>query len=119
MEETLVEGTLLTAHVPEKTTLYLDFIDMFAKLLGNPKSKRDVEKLGSKMITVGLSMMVLAPDHVARAFIFWKATSASNDNPEATIDAFGDLIIEMRKDLVGETVCVRDDAVGMFLRDQV
>lgn len=114
-----MEGTLLTTYTSERTTLYLDFIDMFAKLLGKSKSKRDVEKLNAKMINIGLSMMVLAPDPVAKAFIFWKAISASNDTPEASVDAFGDLIIEMRKDLVGETVCVRDDAVGMFLRDQI
>lgn len=113
-----MEETLLGTYVPEKTTLYLDFIDMFAKLLGKSKSKKDVEKLNAKMINIGLSMMVLAPDPVAKAFIFWKALSAEGGDPEALVNAFGDLIMEMRKDLVGETVCVRDDAVGMFLRDQ-
>lgn len=110
---------LLSAYVPEKTALYLDFIDMFAKLLIDPKSKRDAGKLNLRMLSIGLSMMILAPDPVAKAFIFWKAIFANNDDPEASDGALVDLIMKMRVDLIGETVCVRDDAVGMFLRDQV
>ncbi len=114
-----MEETLLTSYAPEKITLYLDFIKMFSELLGDPKSKRKAEKLDSKMISTGLSVMILAPDSVAKAFIFWRAISAEGRDSEAIIDAFGDIIMEMRKDLIGETVCVRDDAVGMFLRDQI
>jgi hypothetical protein len=118
-----MEGDLLTthisAHVPEKITLYLDFIDMIARILYNPKSKKDIEKRSLKMMNIGLGIMVLAPDPVTKAFIFWKAISASNDDPEAVISAFGDIIMEMRKDLIGETSCEPDDAIGLFLRDQI
>ena len=114
-----MEGTLLTSHAPEKVTTYLDFIKMFAELINNPGSKKETKRLGTKMITVGLSILALAPDPVAKAFIFWKALSAEGGDPEVLVGAFGDVILEMRKDLVGETICSRGDIIGVFLRDQV
>jgi len=114
-----MKETLLTAPTPEKVTLYSDFIRIFDETLESTKSKREVKNLGSKMRRIGLHMMILAPDSVAKAYIFWLALSASNNDPERSIDALGDLIMEMRKDLVGETACSRDDAIGIFLRDQI
>jgi hypothetical protein len=118
-EVKMLEEALLTAHVPEKVTLYLDFIKMFVKVLENPGSKKATKEISTRMLNVGLSMMILAPDSVTKAYIFWKALSANKCDPEKAIDAFGDIIMEMRKDLIGETVCTRDDAVGVFLRDQI
>lgn len=114
-----MKETLLTAHTPEKVAVYLNFIRLFAKILGNPRSKKETKDLGTKMIDLGMSLMVLAPDSVMRAYIFWSALSASNSSDaEAVLSGFGDLIMEMRKDLVGETVCTQDDVIGIFLRDQ-
>jgi hypothetical protein len=115
-----MEETQLTAQTPEKITLYLDFIAMFTKILDAVKSKKDAKRLGAKMISIGLRMMVLAPDHVAKAYIYWKALSSEGGESEILIDAFGVVIIEMRKDLVGETTTLcPDDAIGVFLRDQI
>ena len=114
-----MEETLLEANVPEKVTLYLDFIKWFVETLEAARSRKSVKNLSSRMMRIGLGMMALAPDHVAKAYIFWLSLSSKNDDHGATVDAFGDLIMEMRKDLVGETTCSRDDAVGIFLRDQI
>jgi len=114
-----MKETLLEANVPEKVTLYLDFIKLVVETLEAARSRKRVKNLSSKIMRTGLGMMTLAPDHVAKAYIFWLGLSSKNDDSEATVDAFGDLIIEMRKDLVGETAYSRDDAVGIFLRDQV
>lgn len=114
-----MEETLLTVSPPEKITLYLDFIDMFTKILDAARSKKDAKRLGSKMVGIGLRMMVLAPDHVAKAYIYWKALASEGGESEPLIDAFGIVIMEMRKDLVGETSLCPDDAIGVFLRDQI
>ena len=121
MEKTLLAPgeALLTAHTPEKITAYLDFINIFVKTIEATRSRKSVKDLGAKMMCVGLSLMVLAPDHVTKAYIFWLALSTEGNDPEAAIDALGDLVIEMRKDLIGDTTCSRDDAVGIFLRDQI
>jgi hypothetical protein len=71
------------------------------------------------MISVGLRMMVLAPDHVVKAYIYWKALSSEGGESEPLLDAFGVVIMEMRKDLVGTTELRPDDAIGVFLRDQI
>lgn len=114
-----MKEALLSAHVPEKVAAYLDFIDLFAKTLRAQKTKKEIEKIGTKMISLGLNLMVLAPDPVAKAFIFWKALCSEGGDSETMIDAFGKVILEMRKDLIGETTCTPDDAIGMFLRDQL
>jgi hypothetical protein len=115
-----MEETQLTVQSPEKITLYLDFIDLFTKIVDAVRTKRETKKLGSKMISIGLRMMVLAPDHVAKAFIYWKALASEGGDSEALIDAFGKVIMEMRKDLIGETTSLSpDDAIGVFLRDQL
>ncbi len=114
-----MENALLAAHVPEKVTLYLDFVKLFVETLETAKSRKDIKNLSSKMLRIGLGMMVLAPDPVTKAYTYWLALSMEKGDPEPTLDALGDLIMEMRKDLVGETTCSRDDAVGIFLRDQV
>lgn len=110
---------MLTANTSEKTALYLDFIDMFTKIMDAAKSKKDAKRLGTKMISIGLRMMVLAPDHVTKAYIYWKALSSEGGEAEALVDAFGVVIMEMRKDLVGETTLQPDDAIGVFLKDQL
>ena len=111
----------LSFHTPEKVELYVDFISLFVKTVAARKtiSKKRVEMLGSKMMSIGLRIMVLAPDNVARAFIYWKALSSDETlPPEEIIDAFGGVIMAMREDFVGPTSCERDDIIGMFLRDQ-
>ena len=111
----------LSFHTPEKVELYVDFINLFVKSVAAKKamSKKRVELLGSEMMSISLRIKVLAPDNVAKAYIYWKALSSDDSSsPENIIDAFGSVIMAMRKDFVGLTVCERDDAVGMFLRDQ-
>lgn len=113
-----MEEALLSTHTPEKVAVYMDFIDMFTKILRKQKTKREIEKTGTKMISLGLNMMVLAPDSVINAFIYWKALSSEGGDSNAMIDAFGNVVLEMRKDIVGDTKRTADDAIGMFLRDQ-
>lgn len=105
--------------MPEKVKLYLDFIDMFSRILEAARSRKPPKNLDTKMISIGLRMMVLAPDHVAKAYIFWKALSSEGGDSEALINAFGNVIMEMRADLIGDTTCSRDDVIGVFLKDQL
>jgi hypothetical protein len=115
-----MEETQLTVQSPEKVTLYLDFIEMFTKILDAAKSKKDTKRLGAKMISIGLRMMILAPDDVAEAYKYWKALASEGGKSETLIDAFGIVIIEMRKDLIeGTTSLSPDDAIGVFLKDQL
>jgi hypothetical protein len=115
-----MEKGLAIISAPEKVTLYLDFIDLFIKILDSVKTKKETKRLGAKMISIGLRMMVLAPDHVTKAYIYWKALSSEGGEAEALVDAFGIVIMEMRKDLVGETTSLcPDDAIGVFLKDQL
>lgn len=113
-----MEDALLSTHTPEKVAVYMEFIDMFTQILRKQKTKREIDKIGTKMMKLGLSLMILASESVLEAFIYWKALSSEGSNSNAMIDAFGNVVLEMRKDIVGDTKRTADDAIGMFLRDQ-
>jgi hypothetical protein len=108
---------LFVSNLPEKVAVYMDFIDMFTKILRKQKTKREIDKIGTKMMNIGLNMMILASESVLSAFIYWKALSSEGSDSNAMIEAFGNVVLEMRKDIVGDTKRTADDAIGMFLRD--
>ncbi|RPI56394.1 MAG: hypothetical protein EHM49_00490 [Deltaproteobacteria bacterium] len=111
---------------PEKIALYTDFIKMFNSTLSSRNSKKDLKELTTKMLDISLRMLVIAPDPVAKRYTFWKGiTSNINQTPRITaveeeklLEALGNLLLEMRKDITGEgTVITSDDILGIFIKD--
>lgn len=112
-----MEEGLFVSNLPEKVAVYMDFLDLFTKIIRKQKTKKEIDKISTKMMSISLNMMILASESVLSAFIYWKALSSEGSDLEAMISAFGNVILEMRKDIVGDTKHTADDAIGMFLRD--
>ena len=102
--------------ISEKLSIYLDFVDIFIKSTEAIKYKKNIKDLGSRSLKVGLGLMVVAPDSVVKKYTFWKLLAMEGTNMEKIVNAFGDVIIEMRKDLIGETKCNVEDALDIFLK---
>lgn len=102
--------------MPEKINIYLEFIDIFVKTVEKTKRNKNIGDLGTRLLKTGLSLMVVAPDSVVKKYILWRSFAMEGSNFEKTVAAFGDVVMEMRKDLVGKTECNRDDVLDVFLK---
>ena len=110
MEEELVINTF------EKVNIYLDFIEIFVDTMKATKERKNIKNLGTRLLKTGLSLVIVAPDTIVKKYIIWR-TFAMGGDTEKIMNAFADIIIEMRKDLIGKTECNIDDALDIFLQD--
>ncbi len=103
--------------ISEKLRIYLDFIDIFIKTVEKTKRNKHIGDLGTRLLKTGLSLMVVAPDSVVKKYTLWRLLAMEGGDFEKIVNAFGDVIIEMRKDLIGETECNVEDALDIFLKE--
>ena len=89
----------------EKIRTYNEFLDLFVDMA---KSKNlnsiDSIELGKTMAKIGLRLFVAAPDKVVTAYSKWRTLAIANKNANDTVRAFLELLLEMRRDIIGETV---------------
>lgn len=87
----------------EKIRAYNEFLNLFVDMA---KSKNlnsiDSIELGKTMAKIGLRLFVAAPDKVVTAYSKWRTLAIANSND--TVRAFLELLLEMRRDIIGETV---------------
>ena len=86
----------------EKIKTYSEFINLFVDITkSNP---HDSKKLGRIMAKIGLRLFVTASDKVVAAYSKWRTLAITNKNANDTVRAFAELLLEMRRDIVGETI---------------
>lgn len=108
--------TELISNMPEKLSIYLDFIDIFIRTVEKTKRNRNIGDLGTKLLKTGLGLMVVAPDIVVEKYTLWRALAMEGGNFEKIVSAFGNVVLEMRKDLIGETDRNVEDVLDIFLK---
>ena len=59
--------------------------------------------LGLKLSNLSLRLIVLAPSNIVDSYLKWRLLATSGVvNPEEIMEAFAEIIVEMRKDVTGE-----------------
>jgi len=99
--------------VKEKIETYLDIINIFTEIIKKGQKAR-VQMLGMRLAETGLRLAVLAPDIVYKQYLFWRTLAIDGSDNNKTVNAFGQLLLEMRKDL-GETKLEISDILDAFL----
>lgn len=102
--------------ISEKLSIYLDFIEIFIKSTERAKRNKNIGELGTRLLKTGLGLMIVAPDSVVKQYTLWKALAMEGGNFEKIVSAFGAVIMEMRKDLIGETDRNVEDVLDIFLK---
>ncbi len=89
----------------ERIKLYQEFIGVIldSMRLGKQSVAKPklVKQLGAKIQSIGLHMMVISSDKVVNGYLLWRATAMGEGNAEAVFKTFADLIVEMRRELIG------------------
>ena len=103
-----------------KTDVYNNVFTLFTKIM-NPKEQAKIKRnpdagkaLGREMILIGMQLSLRGSDEVLKKYIDWRATSLTGDSIK-TIQVFGELLLEMRKDINNGTVCDSDDMLDSFI----
>lgn len=106
----------LQSGLPEKTKVYLEFVNIFVETMQRARQKKNINDLSTRLLKAGLNLMILAPDNVVKKYTIWRSFAMEGGDMEGTVKAFGDVIIEMRKDIIGQTECKIDDVLDVFLK---
>lgn len=89
----------------EKINTYSEFINLFVDMAKSKNlNSNDSIALARTMAKIGLRLFVAAPDKVVTAYSKWRTLAITNQNANDTVRAFSELLLEMRRDIVGETV---------------
>lgn len=97
-----------------KTELYFKFIGVVMDMIKAPQSQGKVKALGVKLQTIGLNMLVVASDDVVEKFIKWRALSMLDNPAETVMEAFGDVIFAIRRELNAETTRSASDVMEIL-----
>lgn len=96
----------------ERIKLYEEFIDIFMNTLKlsttHSVKEKAIKTLGARLQHVGLRMAIISSDIVLKNFLKWRAVAQGGDG-KSTVDAFGDLILEMRKEMIPTTSRTKED----------
>lgn len=96
----------------ERIKLYQEFINVMTEAMQLTKQIKPNLKmqnaLGKKLQVLGLQMMVISTDSVATNYLRWRTVAMDGSNPRATFNSFANLVVSMRKELLGETEVNRD-----------
>jgi hypothetical protein len=96
----------------ERIKLYDEFVDVFMDTLKLTKvhtvKDKVIHALGIRIQSIGLRMAIISSDKVVKCFMVWRATASGGD-PVPTVNVFSELVLEMRKELLGETSRTKDD----------
>lgn len=103
-----------------KTEVYNSVFVLFSKIM-NPKEQAKIKRnpdagkaLGREMMLLGMQLSLLASDEVLKKYINWRAASLTGDSIK-TIQVFGELLLEMRKDINNATFLDSDDMLDSFI----
>jgi len=103
-----------------KTEAYIEVFKLFSKIM-NPKEQAKIKRnpeagkaLGREMMLIGMQLSLLASDNALKKYIDWRVASLTGDSIK-TIQVFGELLLEMRKDLNDGTLCDSDDMLDSFI----
>lgn len=102
--------------ISKKLVIYLDFVEIFVDTVRLTREKKNIKALGTKLLKTSLNLMVVAPDSVVKKCALWKTYAMEGGDIEKTVKAFADVVIEMRKDIVGKTECDINDVLDTFLQ---
>jgi len=90
-----------------RIALYSEFMGFMLQSMGlksgdSPKQRR---KLGIKLQELGLRIVLIGSDVVVEKFLLWRALSkaGAESGAEAVFRSWADVVIEMRRELVGDT----------------
>ena len=109
----------------DKIQVYAQVIDFFAKFT-NPEvqarvrnSPKEQAKLGWEMALIGMQLALVGSDGVVTKYITFRGASLITTDAVMIVKAFGELMLEMRRDLyTGEgdiTQCTADDMLDAFI----
>jgi hypothetical protein len=118
--ELLQQGELLRmcseSVMKEKVKLYGDVIQAHLDTLNMGKGSQSKQiALINRMQSIRIRMVVFAPDVVVKQFFTWIAIASVNSVPEETVKSFAQLMLEIRRDLVGDTsLGIEDMADGIL-----
>jgi len=89
-----------------KINLYNQFIEFMVDSMALTLKKQNptnIKKLGIRLQAIGLKMVLVSSDIVVKKFIEWRALAIAGTDPEGIFKAFSEVLIEIRKELQGET----------------
>jgi hypothetical protein len=102
------------AIISEKLKAYNDLAHLFIDMaIGKPKPSA-IQGMGKKLSQIGFQLFIAAPDSVVTAYLKWRTLAISNESAEQTMRAFSELLLEMRRDIVGETTYDIETALDMW-----
>ena len=97
---------------------YLELLDLFVTLTTTNKVRESsfIKKLSREMILTGMKIAIAAPDDVVKRYIHWRGMAMIGDT-EKVVNAFAELLLEIRKDIDPNTGCTVDDMLDMFIQE--
>jgi len=109
----------------EKIQVYAKVIELFAKFT-NPevqarikRSPKEQAKLGREMALIGMQLALGGSNAVVKAYIAWRRSSLIATDPVMVVKSFGEMMLEMRRDLYPGTgvitQCTADDLLDAFI----
>jgi hypothetical protein len=106
----------------KKYAAYSELVSLFYSVLQNVKKKEsgDPSAMMSNMLESKKNILMYGSDRVVKAFNKWLCSTTMNKSNYQQLDAFLDLMLEMRKDMVGNKTKVskRDLLVNLIQNEE-
>ena len=89
----------------KKYNAYADLVGIFFSILKNVKKEKDTNQkvLMDKMLESKKNIFMYGSDKVVNAFSRWLCSSTTGENNEQQMNKFLELMIEIRKDMCGQS----------------
>jgi hypothetical protein len=102
------------AIISEKLKAYNGIAGLIIDISSGKPKPITVRAMGKKLSQIGFQLFIAAPDSVVTAYLKWRTLAISNESAEQTMRAFSELLLEMRRDIVGETTHDIETALDMW-----
>ena len=115
----MVTGLISRGDESEKIKTYVAFCEIYSEIMGlmrynKGKAQAEALKLSRKMTQIGFKMMVLAPDAVVHSFLKYQAIAGQGGDAMGTVTAYGQVILDIRKDMLPETAVDIETVMDVF-----
>ena len=115
----MVAGIISRGDESEKIKTYVSFCEIYSEIMGlmrynKGKAQAEALKLARKMTQIGFKLMVLAPDDVVHSFLKYQAIAGEGGDAITTVTAYGQVLLEIRKDMVPETTVDIETVMDVF-----
>jgi len=103
--------------------VYIELLDIFSEMVDPEKRARMTkspklrDKLASRMAVAGMRMAVEAPDSILHAFIEYRDAAKIYESDVEIMQAFGNVLVALRKELFPETKMKTWDLLSCFIVD--